>query len=108
MCQIVLHNSISLSSDSLSGVMTPYGGLHNPYYTHCHYIRTYDMVQEDVSSRASLMIKLYHSSPSYFGVMGPFQFLDLHSVTRLGLIQRIGARRGGPTSPDTSPVYIGL
>ena len=31
-------------------------GLHNTYHTHCHSILTYDMVQEDVSSRASFII----------------------------------------------------
>ncbi len=35
----------------------PHGpGPYNTYHTHCHSIRTYDMVQEDVSLRASFII----------------------------------------------------
>ena len=37
--------------------MTRHDGLHNTYHTCCHSIGTYDMVQEDVSSRASFIIE---------------------------------------------------
>ena len=36
--------------------MTRQGGLHTTYYTRCHSIGTYDIVQENVSSRASFII----------------------------------------------------
>ena len=36
--------------------MTRQDVLHNTYHTHCHSIGTYDMVQKDVSSRASFII----------------------------------------------------
>ena len=39
--------------------MTRRDGLFNTYYTRCHSIGSYDMVQEDVSSRASFIIGGY-------------------------------------------------